>query len=60
MKMKDLNPKDHPEYFEKFDDSVWKKINDNLENLSHEEFQAIIHESCQRALEEYKKKMNKE
>ena len=56
MKMKDLNPKDHPEYFEKFDDSAWKKINDNLENLSHEEFQAIIHESCQRALEEYKRK----
>ena len=26
MKMKDLNPKDHHEYFEKFDDSAWKKL----------------------------------
>ena len=55
--MKDLNPKDHPEYFEKFDDSAWKKINDNLENLSHEEFQAIIKEDCQKALEECKRNL---
>lgn len=60
MKMKDLNPKDHPEYFEKFDDSAWKKINDNFEDLSFEQCQMIIKESCQRTLEEYKKKMNNE
>ena len=56
MKMKDLNPK----YFEKFDDSAWKKINDNFEDLSFEQCQMIIKESCQRTLEEYKKKMNNE
>ena len=57
MKMKDLNPKDHPEYFEKFDDSAWKKINDSIENLSTEEFQAIIKEDCQKALEECKRNL---
>ena len=30
MKMKDYTLKDHPEYFESFDYSAWKKINDNL------------------------------
>lgn len=58
MKMKDLNPKDHPEYFEKFDDSAWKKINDNLENLSHEEFQAIMAEDRKKTLEEYDEDVN--
>ena len=56
--MKDYTLEDHPEYFECFDDSAWKKINDNLENLSFEEFQAIMEEDKKKALEEYKKKIN--
>ena len=58
MKMKDLNPKDHPEYFEKFDHSAWKKINDNLENLSFDEFQAIMAEDRKKTLEEYDEDVN--
>ena len=50
--MKNHNLKDHPEYFESFDYSAWKKIGANLENLSHEEFQAIIEEDIKKTLEE--------
>ena len=50
--MKNHNLKDHPEYFESFDYSTWKKIGANLENLSHEEFQAIIEEDIKKTLEE--------
>ena len=58
MKMKDYNLKDHPEYFEKFDHSAWKKINDNLENLSFDEFQAIMAEDRKKTLEEYDEDVN--
>lgn len=54
--MKKYNPKDHPEYFESFDDSAWKEIEDNLENLSFEEFKEILEKDGQRCLEEYKKR----
>ena len=56
--MKDYNLKDHPEYFEKFDHSAWKKINDNLENLSFDEFQAIMAEDRKKTLEEYDEDVN--
>ena len=58
MKMEDYNLKDHPEYFEKFDHSAWKKINDNLENLSFDEFQAIMAEDRKKTLEEYDEDVN--